>query len=83
MYTIEKGFKMVELEGKRFKDEQGYIISYNRGSYGFYKNGLYVASKCKSAGGSSLPLAYDAKVANELIQSGFVKEELTYCKEII
>jgi hypothetical protein len=82
MYTIEKGFELVDLEGKIFYSEDGLKCAYRKGYYGFRKNGLYVARKCKSAGGSTLPMAYDIKIAKHLIEEGFIKEELSYCKEI-
>lgn len=80
MYEIEKGFMLIELSNLVFKNENNEEVTYSKGSYGFMKNGKFVAEYCKSAGGSSLPLAYGRKTAEILIQSGFVKDELTYCE---
>lgn len=79
-FEIEKGFEMVSLEGVVFLSDDGMKITFNRGAYGFKKNGMFVAKRCKSAGGSNEPMAYNKKVALELIKSGFVRDELSYCK---
>lgn len=81
-YTIEKGFELVNLKGLKFKNNEGEIFTIINNVYGFRKNGLFVADVCKSAGGSTEPMAYNKTTAMLLIDSGFVKEELSYCSAV-
>ena len=82
IYEIEKGFKVVCLDNKKFMDDDGNIITYGKNSYGFKKNGVYVSAVCRTCGGSSLPLSYDYRTAHLIEESGFFKSEIAYCKEI-
>jgi len=79
---ITKNIQLVKLNGFVFKNEKGQMVGYNKSAYGFLVNNKFVAKDCKSAGGSSLPMAYDRKVANSILQCGLVVEEIAYCEPI-
>lgn len=83
-YEIEKGFEMVDISKYVFRDNNGLKckIGGNCKLYGFVKNGKFVAKTCKSAGGSTLPMVYPKKIAKQLIESGFVKEEIAWCEAV-
>lgn len=79
---ITRDFQIVNLEGYIFEDEQGQAVAYTNEAFGFVIDNKFVSRYCKSAGGSSLPMAYDRRVAREIQQSGFIVEELAYCEPV-
>ena len=76
-----KDLKIVDLSGKRVKGDDGKEYEIKKDTYGIEHNGKLVSKNARSAGGSNIPMGYDKKTIEDIINQGLVEEETAYIDE--
>lgn len=79
---ITREFEIVNLYGYIFEDEKGQAVAYTENTYGFIYKNKFVSNVCRSRGGSCLPMAYDRRIAREILRSGLVVDEIDCCEPV-
>ena len=76
-----KDLKIVDLSGKRIKGDDGKEYEIKEGTYGIEHNGKLVSKNSRSSGGSNIPMGYDKKTIEDIVNQGLVEEETAYIDE--